>query len=547
MHRTIAATAAVALMASATAAVSPAAADDTGTSTVNSVGYFTPDGTRGVVNLADSGAAAVVPNDKSPLVVSVGDSYISGEAGRWAGNVIAQQNYFKSDALGFEAYDDVPGAEAIDGCHRSKKAEVNFSAPDATSVNLACSGAITKSVLGSFWKPGIDFAAQTLPSGATGYGQAQLLKNLATANPGRIKMVLLSIGGNDFDFGPIVAACVQSFITFGVPCSKDPAVTAKVGDANMATQKKEIAAAIDRLLQAVGSNGAQNWTLVVQDYPSPVAPRDTNRYAENVFRWQLGGCPMYNKDLDWANSVALENIDATVQAAAEQARTTHEGARIEFLELKDALKGHRLCEQNVYAVDEPFGPVHDWRRAGAVDNSEWVQSIRILAKFATEAAIWPFKTQESLHPNYWAQLAYQNCLTQAYGDGSAISGGWCVYAGPGLDAKGRPKMTLLKAPSDSQKRLGPVRALKVKKAGARRVTVSWKKPVKAVAGTGYDYRVKAGKNWSGWLSAGSSKSVVIATTTQKKYTVAVKAQTGKAKDAPQVRFTGRGTPFSVLS
>src|SRR5262245_46680656 len=53
-----------------------------------------------------------------PSVVALGDSAISGEAGRWAGNT--NQSPSKTDALGATAYNDIPGAESTPGCHRSK-------------------------------------------------------------------------------------------------------------------------------------------------------------------------------------------------------------------------------------------------------------------------------------------------------------------------------------------------------------------------------------------------------------------------------------------
>src|SRR5262249_26795000 len=52
-----------------------------------------------------------------PTVVSVGDSAISGEAGRWAGNT--NQAASKTDALGADAYFEGGGSEPIPGCHRS--------------------------------------------------------------------------------------------------------------------------------------------------------------------------------------------------------------------------------------------------------------------------------------------------------------------------------------------------------------------------------------------------------------------------------------------
>src|SRR4029450_1493124 len=41
-----------------------------------------------------------------PTIVSLGDSFISGEGGRWAGNTNDNQNTWRIDALGPHAYYD---------------------------------------------------------------------------------------------------------------------------------------------------------------------------------------------------------------------------------------------------------------------------------------------------------------------------------------------------------------------------------------------------------------------------------------------------------
>ena len=58
----------------------------------------------------------------------MGDSYISGEAGRWAGST--DESSSEVDALGSTAYDDnaAGNAELIAHCHRSKSAEVYIGA-----------------------------------------------------------------------------------------------------------------------------------------------------------------------------------------------------------------------------------------------------------------------------------------------------------------------------------------------------------------------------------------------------------------------------------
>src|SRR5438477_8417958 len=96
---------------------------------------------------------------RADLVVSLGDSAISGEAGRWAGNTNGSSS--RVDALGPTAYYDnaTSTAETTHGCHRSKAAEINID-PSVVSANLACSGARTSTQpfsSGNDFKPGLDF------------------------------------------------------------------------------------------------------------------------------------------------------------------------------------------------------------------------------------------------------------------------------------------------------------------------------------------------------------------------------------------------------
>src|SRR5690242_684262 len=119
-------------------------------------------------------AHADAPGSGTPWVVTVGDSYISGEAGRWAGN--SNDGEAGVDALGDTAYDDNASgtAEQIPGCHRSKSSEGHIGG-GVNSLNLACSGAKTTTYTDSGdFKPGLDFYS----SGAN-QGQALMLANFA--------------------------------------------------------------------------------------------------------------------------------------------------------------------------------------------------------------------------------------------------------------------------------------------------------------------------------------------------------------------------------
>jgi hypothetical protein len=75
-----------------------------------------------VVLAFPAAAAADGPGVGTPTVVTLGDSAISGEAGRWAGNT--NQSSSKTDALGPGAYNDAGGAESTPGCHRSASGHV---------------------------------------------------------------------------------------------------------------------------------------------------------------------------------------------------------------------------------------------------------------------------------------------------------------------------------------------------------------------------------------------------------------------------------------
>jgi len=98
------------------------------------------------------------PGVGKPAVVSLGDSTISGEAGRWAGNTNGA-NSVPVDA-GTQWYWDTPGGEAITDCHRSKSALVHIGGGYNTH-NFACSAAMTYTYewpypQGRRFKPGVD-------------------------------------------------------------------------------------------------------------------------------------------------------------------------------------------------------------------------------------------------------------------------------------------------------------------------------------------------------------------------------------------------------
>jgi hypothetical protein len=142
----------------------------------------------GVVLALAGPAAADGPGVGTPAVVTLGDSAISGEAGRWAGNT--NDSSSQVDALGSTAYWDTSTGESIPGCHRSKAAQAHIGGGVA-SANLACSGARTYTTgtgSGETFKPGIDFYSDA--SGRK--GQALALQQYASSHNVRAVVVMIA-------------------------------------------------------------------------------------------------------------------------------------------------------------------------------------------------------------------------------------------------------------------------------------------------------------------------------------------------------------------
>ena len=336
-------------------------------------------------------ARAEGPGSGSPWVVSLGDSYISGEAGRWAGNT--NESSSKIDALGASAYyDNASGTgETIEGCHRSKSAEV-YIGGGVSGENLACSGAKTSSfTTEGLFKPGLDF----YNSGGH-EGQALMLEHFAATHD--VKLVAISIGGNNFNFASIVQSCVEDWLLspewWPDYCSEESSVTDNFSASNVASVKAAIKAAILNVAQAMSSAGysSTQYTILVQDYPSPIPNGSEFRYSQSGYtRQTVGGCGFWNKDANYANSTMLPTIDSTVLGAA----TATGLANVKTMELASAFNGRRLCEKGVGLLEEEG--LSSWKAAEAVNKTEWINQIRTIT-----AILPPYEIQEDLHPNYWA-------------------------------------------------------------------------------------------------------------------------------------------------
>jgi len=369
------------------------------------------------------------PGVGTPAIVALGDSAISGEAGRWAGNT--NDSSSKVDALGPTAYWDTASGEEIRGCHRSQAAEVTIGG-GVPSANLACSGAKTStSAGGSDFKPGIDFYSDS--SGRI--GQALALQRYAAGH--NVRAVTLLIGANNYGFADIVQQCVTDWLTspswWPNYCNDDSSISSRFTASRVATETTNVKNAILRVNEAMTNAGYATlpWKLLVQTYSSPIPNGSGFRYSQSGFtRQTIGGCGVWNRDADWANGTVVTTFNTTLRNAAAASGLSN----VAVVDMTNALVGHRLCENTVGLLEEKN--VASWQSPGAVDKTEWVSQIR------TVTAIFPpYQIQEDGHPSYWGQLALRNCLRQAY-NGGAPRGGTCTNTGTGLTAAGEPQMTL---------------------------------------------------------------------------------------------------------
>ncbi len=386
----------------------------------------------GLVLALAPAASADGPGVGKPTVVTLGDSAISGEAGRWAGNT--NQSSSRVDALGSTAYWDTATGEAIKGCHRSKSAQAHIFDLPVPGANLACSGARTYTPgtgSGETFKPGIDFYSDA--SGRE--GQALMLQEAAATR--NVKAVVVMIGANNYGFGAIVERCVTNWATspswWKNYCSDDSDMTSRF---TAARQTQETTAIKDALLRvrdamATAHYDPSQYTIIAQTYWTPIPRASGFRYGETGWtRQSVGGCGIWNRDADWAHSTVVPAMNGSVRYGAAQTGL----GNLVVLDLQNALDGRRLCESGVGVLEEVG--IANWTTPGAVDRTEWVSQIR------TATTIFgPYQLQEASHASYWGQLAMRNCLRLAYNGGTVV-GGHCVRVANGLNARGEPQMGL---------------------------------------------------------------------------------------------------------
>ena len=346
-------------------------------------------------------ASEASPGSTTTAIVSLGDSFISGEAGRWQGNSLNM--FFTRDGTdraarctwyGYCTYDAtrVYGSSYSNGCHRSDVATIKSAGIAVNQkINLACSGAQTVNI----WR-----ASQ---GGQSFKGEAPQADQLLTvAQQYNVKLVVLTISANDLGFANHVINCATDWILGLGPCNQ--AEQASMQSAMPAAQNG-LRKAIDevRAVMAAAGYSPSQWRFVIAGYSSPIPAAGDVRYS-GMDKWNLGGCPFYDEDFTWAKNTATPFIiDGMRTVAAEKG--------VQFLDVRDALNGHEICNRASSLVDSsgPNPITKEWVR--------WVNT-----------GCCQGDAQESVHPNAYGQRAIGKCVELVY---VQTSGNWSCRNTPG--------------------------------------------------------------------------------------------------------------------
>nr|WP_269328587.1 GDSL-type esterase/lipase family protein [Kineosporia babensis] len=330
------------------------------------------------------------PPPGDPVVVSLGDSYISGTAGRWRGN--SDQFLFDrggtdrawsredGELLGDSDRSKIYGTTAKTGCYRSNSAPIISATKSGLAgrpVNLACSGAQAANVLRAS-EGGVGLRGE----------KPQNDQLAALARTSRVNLIVLSIGGNDLSFPELVFSCISAYTLRDDPCKGKQQPHLEVELPAMRAAVAAVLADTKATMREAGYSDS-DYRLVLQSYPNPLPTADEDKYDghRRVFKWTGGRCPFTDPDMTWTGSTAIPAI-AGAQAKAAQSQ----GAT--FLDLSNAFDGHELCAD---------GTSHPLGNPKATD-TEWIRFVDYTGQG---------DYAESLHPNFYGQQAIGICLAKA--------------------------------------------------------------------------------------------------------------------------------------
>ena len=220
-------------------------------------------------------ALADGPGVGTPIVVTLGDSAISGEAGRWAGNT--NDSSSRVDALGSTAYWDTRRPASRSPAATARRPAQAHIGGGVNGANLACSGARTYTTgtgSGETSSP----ASTSTPTPPA----ARARRSRCSSPPPRTtsSAVDVMIGANNYGFAAIVERCVTNWLTspswWKNYCSDDSDMTSRFTAARQRRRPTDVKDALLRVRDGDGQRGLRR--LAVHDHRPDLLDADPARH-----------------------------------------------------------------------------------------------------------------------------------------------------------------------------------------------------------------------------------------------------------------------------
>lgn len=456
------------------------------------------------------------PDQGLNWVIAMGDSYMSGEGAPYAGygpqtnSSGAYVDKWWTQIFGSSLKEVFPGdySQPIQQsgltdqqrrqydsplygwlCHRSGTASMYWGDHTIAALNLACSGATSNTQVDT-GKPGVDFQSGTYnsPVGPVDVlGQAAQLQKFATKakkSGDSIEYILLSIGGNDIGFDPIVTQCVTWYVELDVrSCGSNSGSLLNKqynGGNGLLGIKDAVVNSGKNIVKAMRAAGYKDGSYTIQLAAYPIGVTDNAGFEQQFTgypkRQSYCGIGLDAADLDLVAGGFKQLLrQRSIEGAASLA-TNYPNLGIRVVDASDAMTGHDLCSAKLsYPQISTSGTntLHpDWYGPMGGSTAAWLSpvwacaEVGLLCGFSTlynelprlmtamdcnadssgkcSNSLAKSNVQDlALHPSYFGQRALSSCQQAATDQPDRRVIRCTPPSTPGsLDPVGRPKMNI---------------------------------------------------------------------------------------------------------
>jgi lysophospholipase L1-like esterase len=363
--------------------------------------------------------AAAAPSGP-PTVVAMGDSMISGVAGRWFGNSLSSGGsrggtdracnpIAGGGCAGYDPARVYVENSYLDACDRSDVAEIHSAQiPGVQAVSLACAGALTYNLLPAA-DGGVPYRSEV----------PEVDQLAALAQTHDVRLIVVAVGINDMHYVDTILGCIDAYQLRTTCLATQQRQAQSHADATLAG----IEAVVRSIRVAMSFDGyaSSDYRLILQSYPSLIGPAADIRYPMYDMTRDLA-CPITNADATWLHDSLIPQISSIVQQAAAST-----GA--EFLDLKNLFDGHELCSKYTSLANAGTG------NPPSMAGSEWGRFLDFPADTVqgAEPGVNPNVLDnglgEAYHPNAFGQMAQGSCLRLL---AATTPGNNSCLAGPGV-------------------------------------------------------------------------------------------------------------------